>query len=67
MLSSTNSDNELYNKERYIVMELLKPVITENFIISPKLQHSLVQSEKLSLLEKENITNELGVYGVLVK
>jgi hypothetical protein len=67
MLSSKNSDDELYNKERYIVMELLKPAISENYIISPKLQQNLVQSGKESLLEKENITNELGVYGVLVK
>ena len=67
MLESSDSNDELYNRERYIVMELLKPAISENYIISPKLQQKLVQSGKGSLLEKEKITNELGLYGVLVK
>jgi len=67
MLESSDSNDELYNRERYIVMELLKPAISENYIVSPKLQQKLVQSGKGSLLEKEKITNELGIYGVLVK
>lgn len=71
MLNSSNLQeseiDELYNKERYIVMELLKPVISENYIISPKLQQKLVQANNQLLLNKEKITNELGVYGVLVK
>lgn len=59
--------DELYNRERYIVMELLKPVISENYIVSPKLQQKLHLSNSEVLLQKEKITNELGVYGVLVK
>ena len=57
----------MFNKESFIVQELLKPLISENYIISPKLQQKLIQSESKELLQKEKITNELGVYGVLVK
>ena len=60
MLNSSNLQeseiDELYNKERYIVMELLKPVISENYIISPKLQQKLVQANNQLLLNKEKLT-----------
>ena len=65
--NNSEVNNQMYNKESFIVQELLKPLISENYIISPKIQQKLVQSDKKDLLQKENITNELGVYGVLVK
>lgn len=65
--NNSEVNNQIYNKESFIVQELLKPLISENYIISPKIQQKLVQSDKKDLLQKENITNELGVYGVLVK
>lgn len=65
--NNSEVNNQMYNKESFIVQELLKPLITENYIISPKIQQKLVQSDNKDLLQKENITNELGVYGVLVK
>jgi hypothetical protein len=62
----TNENNEaLYNKENYIVMELLKPFVTENYIISAKSQQQLIQNN--SQVKKSKINNELGIYGVLVK
>jgi hypothetical protein len=65
--NNSEVNNQMYNKESFIVQELLKPLISENYIISPKIQQKLVQSDNKDLLQKENITNELGVYGVLVK
>ena len=61
-----------YRRELYIVMELLQPTISNNIIISPKGQQkkALLQDEighAPSSLEQTQITNELGVYGVLVK
>jgi len=47
-------------------MELLRPVITNNFIISPKIQMNNKKLGKDSLA-KISITNELGIYGVLVQ
>jgi len=65
--NNSEVNNQMYNKESFIVQELLKPLISENYIISPKIQQKLIQSDNKDLLQKENITNELGVYGVLVK
>lgn len=48
-------------------MEYLRPAISDNFIISPKSQQNLYQSGKEGTLNKISITNELGIYGVLVK
>ena len=55
-----------YKRELYIAMELLRPVVTNNFIISPKIQ---MNNKKLGkdCLNKISITNELGIYGVLVQ
>ncbi|RNA00504.1 glutathione synthetase-like isoform X2 [Brachionus plicatilis] len=56
-----------YNKDFYIVMEYLRPLISHNYIISSKYQQKLYETGKQGTLEKKKITNELGVYGVLVK
>jgi hypothetical protein len=55
-------DEEKYDPNRYIVMELLKPAITENYIISSKCVY-----DDRSKLKKTKITNELGVYGVYLR
>jgi hypothetical protein len=55
-------DEEKYDPNRYIVMELLKPAITENYIISWKSVY-----DNQSKLQKTKITNELGVYGVYLR
>lgn len=56
-----------YNKNFYIVMEYLRPFVSHNYIISSKHQKQLFENGKQGTLEKKKITNELGVYGVLVK
>lgn len=60
-------EDDIYNRDRYIVMELLKPSVTHNYLISAKSQHKNSQNGKNVSLEKSYITNELGIYGVLVK
>jgi glutathione synthase len=64
-VENQNSDHK-FKRELYVVMELLRPAISKNFLISPKLQMIAKQSGK-ECLTKINITNELGIYGVLVK
>ncbi|CAF0731917.1 unnamed protein product [Brachionus calyciflorus] len=71
-IQEQNADNEStkedkYNKDLYIVMEYLRPQVTYNYIISSKLQQKLYETGQKDLFEKKEITNELGVYGVLVK
>ena len=58
-------DEVMTNKQRYIVMELLKPPITKNVIVSSKSQQKLASSGNLVQVSK--ITNELGIFGVLVR
>ena len=66
--ASNESSSDVYNRQRYIVMELLRPVISNNFLISARSQQSLrAKSGTRRLVEKAEITNELGVFGVLVK
>jgi hypothetical protein len=60
-----NEDEIITNKQRYIVMELLKPPITENVIVSSKSQQKLANTGNLVHMSK--ITNELGIFGVLVR
>jgi hypothetical protein len=62
-----DKEDDIYNRDRYIVMELLKPSVTQNYLISAKNQQKNSQNGKNDLLEKSYITNELGIYGVLVK
>ena len=70
----------IYDKNLYVAMELFKPLVTENFIVSSRTQQqlnqSLVESGKAVpaaikneefLLKKTLITYELGIYAVLVK
>ena len=47
-------------------MELLNPVVNENFIISA---HSISTAKKLgkNITEKTRITNEIGIFGALVQ
>ena len=54
------------NRQLYILMELLKPVVNENFIISA---NSISMAKKLgkNSLEKTRITNEIGIFGALVQ
>ena len=68
-LSSSTSDQEdMYKKERFIVMELLRPLVSDNYIISPKSQQqSLYAKLGDEYLKKIQITNEVGVYGVQVR
>jgi hypothetical protein len=67
-IDHTHEDkDDIYNKDRYIVMELLKPSVTQNYLVSAKNQHKNSQNGRNSILEKSYITNELGIYGVLVK
>ena len=57
------------NKEKdlYVVMELLRPMAVDNYIISPKSQREMIQNGDTVLLKKVAVTNELGVYGTIVK
>ncbi len=57
-------EEDIYNKERYIAMERLRPVESKNYIISSKYHSNLIKSPDL---KKISITNELGVFGVLVR
>ena len=54
------------NRQLYILMELLNPVVNENFIISA---NSISMAKKLgkNSLEKTRITNEIGIFGALVQ
>lgn len=62
----TDRENEdLLNKERYIVMELLKAPITENILVTPKMQQKFQETGNLH--QRSKITNELGIFGVLVR
>lgn len=65
--NGSHEDKEMYNKDMYIVMELLRPVTSNNYIISPKSQLALSKVGSSDLLSKMQITNELGIYGVLVR
>ena len=76
-----NGDSgENYDRNLYIAMELLRTLVSDNYIISSQSQRALTQSleergEKILpaikndrfLLKKQLITNELGIYGVLVR
>lgn len=65
--------DDVYNKDLYIVMELLRPPVSQNYIISAKSQMKKYNQnasnveKKVSLLDKIEITNELGIYGVILK
>ena len=65
--TNRNNIDEMYNKDMYIVMELLRAVTSNNYIISPKSQLALSKIGSSDLLNKIQITNELGIYGVLVR
>ncbi len=65
-LSNINSEeNEIYNKDRYVVMDILYPFVSENYIISSR-REKIYNKNGDELLEKIKITNELGIYGVLI-
>jgi hypothetical protein len=64
--NNQSDENEIPNKDLFIVMDLIKPVLTNNYIISPKGQQKLYNSNKKKL-GKVQISNELGIYGVLVR
>jgi hypothetical protein len=70
----------VYDRNVYIAMELLRPLVSDNYIISSynqeKLHKSLVESGKeitpaiqndTFSFKKTAITYELGVFGVLLK
>ncbi len=62
----SNYENELVtNKQRYIVMERLKPAVVENVLISSRAQKKLAISGEM--VGVSQITNELGMFGVLVR
>ena len=54
-----NSNEE---KDLYVVMEFLRPIAHDNYIISSK-----SQKDNKKLLHKLPITNELGIYGTLIR
>jgi hypothetical protein len=60
---SDSEDEVVTNRKRYIVMERLKPAIVENVIISSRTQHRLAGN----MVNVSQITNELGIFGVLVR
>ena len=55
---------DIYNRDRYIVMEKLRPTESKNFLITSKYHSNMLKSNELKRID---ITNELGVYGVLVR
>ncbi len=61
----TDENSLITSKNRYIVMELLKPPISKNVIISSTSQQKL--STTGNLVQISNITNEIGIFGVLVR
>lgn len=63
--SICNENQNIPNKDSFIVMDLIKPVATNNFIISSKKQKGLKTIQ--SKFSKIKISNELGIYGVLVR
>ncbi len=54
------------NRQLYVLMELLKPVVNENFIISAQ-SISTAKKQGKNILEKIRITNEIGIFGALVQ
>ena len=56
----SDSEEDVYHRERYIAMERLKPIASYNYLISSK-------SQKSDQLRKTEVTSELGVFGVLVR
>lgn len=53
------------NKDLFIVMNKINPVSSENYIVSAHSQCKMADSQQK--LTKMRITNELGIYGVLVR
>lgn len=53
------------NKDLFIVMNKINPASSENYIVSAHSQCKVVDSQQK--LTKMRITNELGIYGVLVR
>lgn len=64
-VDKASNDEDVANKNRYIVMERLKPLITDNILVTQNSQHELAKTK--SPLKTSKIDNELGTYGVLVK
>ena len=65
---SISNTSQTLNRDFYIVMELLKPLVSYNYIISPKLQAEAANNVKQKYrLDKIKITNELGIYGVYLR
>ena len=62
---SDSEDEVVTNKQRYIVMERLKPTIVDNVIVSSRTQQRLATKGEMVSVSK--ITNELGMFGVLVR
>ena len=66
---NVSNATEVKNKptrDLYILMELLNPVVNENYIISAN-TISMAKKRGKDLLEKIKITNEIGIFGVLVQ
>lgn len=60
-----NGDSTIPSKDIFVVMDVIKPTSSENYIISPKAQQKCSDSDQK--LVKTRITNELGIFGVLVR
>jgi hypothetical protein len=73
-------ENDIYDKNIYIAMEFLRPLVSDNYIISATVQQKLnksidandsaipapIKNDKF-MFKKALITNELGIYGVTVR
>ena len=63
--ANQNGDSTIPSKDIFVVMDVIKPTSSENYIISPKSQQKCSDSDQK--LVKTQITNELGIFGVLVR
>ena len=63
--ANQNGDSTIPSKDIFVVMDVIKPTSSENYIISPKAQQKCSDSDQK--LVKTRITNELGIFGVLVR
>ena len=60
-------EGNLYHRDSYIAMERLKPIASFNYLISAKNQAHLHRTDQAAQIRKTEITNELGIYGVVVR
>jgi hypothetical protein len=62
---SANETSNHIEKELYILMELLNPIVNDNFIISSQTQMR-AKKDGNDCLRKIRISDEFGIFGVLI-